>query len=154
MICPSCKRPVPENFAFCPECGGKLPPVEKMNANPDAMTPEQASAAARSGFDTGKPFLTRGATQVPPVQGAPVKKKANPIGTIISIIAVIIIGFISLRGFFTPVRNCIGSIDGAPECSDCSTKPMKTTINGESVGTCTANPGTGNYDDQCTLNCP
>ena len=110
--------------------------MNNKSTNPNEQSLEEASDSARSGFDTaGKP-------------------KTFGILPIIGIIIIIAVIFYYLIGsMFTPVRNCIGSISGAPECSDCTTKSMKTTINGKSVGECTANPGTGKYSDQCTLNC-
>lgn len=98
---------------------------------------ESASEATRAGFDTvGKQMQTLGTV---PAIGLAV------------LVAVILYFFIG--SMFTPVRNCISSINGAPQCSDCTTKSMNTTVNGKSYGKCTANPGTGKYSDQCTLNC-
>jgi hypothetical protein len=100
---------------------------------------EEVSQSARSGFDTS---------------GKIPKKTIGTIPIIISVILMAVVFYYFVGSMFTPVRNCVGSINGAPECSDCSTKSMKTTVNGKSVGKCTANPGTGKYSDQCTLNCP
>ncbi len=98
---------------------------------------EKISEVSRSGFDTKGDFI----------------KNVGILPTII-IVAILVGGFYYLLGsVFTATRNCIGSISGAPECSDCSTKLINTTLNGRSLGKCTANPGTGKYDDQCTLNC-
>ncbi len=103
---------------------------------------EDLSKSARSGFDTaGKPIQT---------------KPLGIIPTIGLVVVAAVIVYFWLGSIFgtNEVRNCIGDINGTPECSDCTTKPMNTTVNGKSYGECTANPGTGNYDDQCSLNCP
>ena len=118
MFCPTCGKKIPEPVAFCPQCGGKLPKIEKMAVNPDELSAEEASAAARSGFDRGKPFLTtKGGGQVPPVNGVPVKQKPKVFAVVFAIAAIIIAAIIMFKGGGT-LRNCIGSIIGAPECSD------------------------------------
>jgi len=156
MFCPNCGRQIPDNFAFCPQCGSKIPQIEKMGGNPDNLNLEQASGAAKSGFDTGNPFLTKSGSQVPPIQGAPVKNKPNLIGILFTIIALIVGGRLFFKTFLEggTIRNCIGSVLGnPPECSDCEPVLRKTTLNGKSLGECTAIPGTGSYDDQCSLKC-
>jgi hypothetical protein len=134
---------------FCPNCGVKLP--ETMGVDPDKLSLEDAAEAAKSGFDSGKPFLAKAKNNTQPGQ----KKKAG-FGTFLGITLIIIFAAFLAIMFMKggTVRNCIGSINGAPECSDCTTNSEPTTLNGKSVGNCTANPGTGDYADQCTLNCP
>ena len=121
-----------------------------MSININEQNLEQASNSAGSGFDTKGPILKESGTgQVPPG----VKKFG--VGPAIILAVVIVVGSYTIsKLFLSPVRNCIASIGGgAPECSDCSSTSMQTNMNGRSLGKCTANPATGDYDDVCTLNC-
>jgi hypothetical protein len=156
MFCPSCKAQIPDNLAFCPGCGGKLPKVEKMQGNPDKMNLQQASAAAQSGFDTGKPLATQGGGNVPQVGPTKATQPASyPIGIIITgIVVALVIFFTMMGGGSGKVRNCIRSALGSPpECSDCENTYRSTTMNGKYYGNCRALPGNYNYDDQCNLGC-
>lgn len=111
--------------------------MENKSKNLIEQNMESSSKSAGTGFDSaGKPIQTLGT--VP----------AIGLAIIIAVVSYFLIG-----SMFTPIRNCIGNINGTPECSDCTTKLMKTTVNGKSYGRCTANPGTGKYSDQCSLNC-
>jgi hypothetical protein len=134
---------------FCPNCGVKLP--ETTGTDPDKLNSETASEASKLGFDSGGPLLT-----MEKVGGDSTKKKKGGVGSFVGVVMVVILVTFLVVMFMKggAVRNCIGSINGAPECSDCSNSSMPTTVNGKSVGNCTANPGTGEHDDQCTLNCP
>lgn len=155
MFCPSCRAKIPDNLAFCPLCGGKLPKVEKMNVNPDKTSLEQASNAAQSGFDTGKPFLTKGEGQVPPVGPAKGKPDNSPVGIIITGIVIALVIIFSLMGDgFGTTRNCVrSSSNSIPECSDCDNVYRNTIVNGKNYGNCRAVPGNYDYDDQCRLSC-
>lgn len=127
-----------------------------IKSNKDNLEP--GSESAGSGFDTKGSFLKKAmGGGVPQIVG-------KPVGTLLKICLIVLLavgGYFWFQYGFAPVRNCIGSLDfvgstskGAPECSDCTRNLMETRVNGRSLGKCTANPGTGGYDDQCTLNCP
>jgi hypothetical protein len=143
MHCPKCNKKIPDNLAFCGNCGKQLPKVEINPANANAMPLEKASNAAQGGFDTGKQFLANGGTGVPPVGPAgPVETNDSGIWITFFIVAMAIIMSLAMMGgdgggFGGTTRSCVVSATRArPSCSDNNGLPERTLLNGRDLGIC------------------